>query len=197
MPDLTDKQARVLDYLREQWDQSSTCPTIREMASALGFKNINGVVGHLEILQREGYITRTPGKSRSIRLTELAQPESGLPVAGQVAAGAMTAAIEQQDRIDFSELFGRGDFVLKVVGDSMIDAHIMPGDFVVVKKQSTADRGDMAVVRDDDGDATLKYWYPEKNRIRLQPANETMQPIYRKHVTVIGVVMGVVRKYDG
>ena len=197
MPDLTDKQARVLDYLREQWDQSSTCPTIREMATALGFKNINGVVGHLEILQREGYITRTPGKSRSIRLTELAQPESGLPVAGQVAAGAMSAAIEQQDRIDFSELFGRGDFVLKVVGDSMIDAHIMPGDFVVVKKQSTADRGDMAVVRDDEGDATLKYWYPEKNRIRLQPANETMQPIYRKHVTVIGVVMGVVRKYDG
>ena len=197
MPNLTEKQTRVLDYLREQWEQSSTCPTIREMASALGFKYINGVVGHLDVLEREGFITRTPNKSRSIRLTDLAEASNGLPIAGQVAAGAMTTAIEQQDRIDFSELFSRGDFVLKVSGDSMIDAHIMPGDYVVVKQQPTANRGDIAVVRDDEGDATLKYWFPEKNRVRLQPANTSIQPIYRKHVTVIGVVMGVVRNCDG
>ena len=112
----------------------------------------------------------------------------------RVAAGGLMEAIEQEEAIDLGELWdGRGSFVLEVTGDSMIDAHIMDGDYVVVRQQSTADPGDIVVARTDEGEATLKYWFPEKNRIRLQPANKRLKPILVRDAQVIGVVVGVVR----
>lgn len=111
-----------------------------------------------------------------------------------MAAGATQLAFEQTDRIDFGDFFNRPDlFVLTVSGDSMIDAQIADGDYVVVRRQHTAQPGDMVVARTEEGEATLKYWYPEKKRIRLQPANTAMDPIYVKQAEVIGVVVGVVR----
>ena len=112
-----------------------------------------------------------------------------------VAAGPTHLAFEQSERIDFSELFnGAEQFVLQVSGESMIDAQISDGDYVVVKKQTSAVDGEMVVAQTDEGEATLKYWHPEKNRIRLQPANTTMDPIYVKRASVLGVVVGVIRQ---
>lgn len=200
MEDLTAKQERVLSFIRDQVKTDGTTPTIREIAEFMGIRSPNGVVGHLNALERKGKITRGENKSRSIRLTRASNKSpvsdgSSLPMAGTVAAGAMTEAIEQSERVHFGKMFQKGDFVLEVQGDSMIEAHIQSGDYVVVKKQRVADRGDMVVVRDEDGEATLKYWFPEKNRVRLQPANRNMKPIFRRDVQVIGIVVGVVRRY--
>jgi repressor LexA len=118
-----------------------------------------------------------------------------LPLAGRVAAGVLHEAIEQQERIDFGEMFAkRNQFVLEVHGDSMIDAQIADGDYVVIKKQKVAAPGQMVVARTADGEATLKYWFPEKQRIRLQPANAAMAPLYVREAEVLGIVVGVVRK---
>ena len=116
-------------------------------------------------------------------------------MAGWVAAGTLRMADEQKDRIAFEDLFGSDDhFVLKVMGDSMIDAQIADGDWVVIKKAKSARAGDIVVAQTDDGDATLKHWFPEKDRIRLQPANASMKPIYVRNAKVLGVLAGVVRK---
>ena len=138
---------------------------------------------------------RSPNKSRAIELTpEAVREAKGLPLAGCVAAGSTRLAFEQDERIDFNDFFQRPDlFVLTVSGDSMIEAQIADGDYVVVRRQSTAESGDMVVAQTEDGEATLKYWYPERHRIRLQPANSAMSPIYVKSVRVLGVVIGVVR----
>ena len=146
-------------------------------------------------LQKKGLITRTNHKSRSIVLTDEVNEElNGFPLAGRVAAGALMEAVEQTERIDVATLWPKkGTYVLEVDGDSMIDAQIAPGDYVVVKRRHTASKGDIVVARTGDGEATLKYWYPEKNRIRLQPANKKMKPIYSRDAKVIGVVIGVVR----
>jgi repressor LexA len=115
-------------------------------------------------------------------------------MAGTVAAGLTSLAFEQNERIDFGEMFTReGLFALQVRGESMIEAQIADGDYVVVKKQERAEAGQMVVAQTEDGEATLKYWFPEKGRVRLQPANSSMDPIYLDNVSVIGVVVGVVR----
>ena len=109
--------------------------------------------------------------------------------------GCLEEAIEQTDRIDFGEFWNSsGSYVLEVEGDSMIEAHIAPGDYLVVKRRRTASAGDIVIARTSEGDATVKYWFPEKNRIRLQPANKRLKPIYTKDAKVIGVVTGVVRR---
>ncbi len=114
---------------------------------------------------------------------------------GEVAAGVLHEAIEQTERVDFGGMFSqKSQFALRVRGDSMIDAQICDGDFVIIKKQRTANKGQIVVAQTDDGEATLKYWFPEKNRIRLQPANPSMSPIYVKNAKIVGVLAGVVRR---
>jgi repressor LexA len=150
---------------------------------------------HLKALEKKGLITREPNMSRAIQLATREEEEKGLPLAGRVAAGVMHEAIEQDERIDFGNMFARkNQFVLEVSGDSMIEAQIADGDYVVVKRQRVASPGQMVIARTEDGEATLKYWFPESNRIRLQPANSEMDPIYVKDAQVIGVVVGVVRQ---
>jgi repressor LexA len=149
---------------------------------------------HLRALEKKGLITRCPNKSRAIELTEGLGGTGGLPYVGVIAAGATTLSFEQSDRIDFSEMFARdGMFVLRVAGDSMIEAQIADGDYVVLKQQKTAHVGQIVVARTPDDETTLKYWHPENGRIRLQPANSSMQPIYVPHAEVLGVVVGLVR----
>jgi repressor LexA len=111
-----------------------------------------------------------------------------------VPAGFTNHAFELNERVDFDEMFNRKDFfVLRVKGDSMIEAHITDGDYVICRSSDTAEKGQMVVALNDDDEATLKYWHPEKNRIRLQPANAEMEPIYVDNAAVRGVVVGVVR----
>jgi repressor LexA len=150
---------------------------------------------HLKALEKKGLITREPNMSRAIQLTDAAREDRGMPLVGQIAAGNLTEAIEQAERFEFEDWFGQKNlFALKVKGDSMIEAAIADGDVVICRKARTADKGDIVVALTDEGDATLKYWYPEANRVRLQPANSSMKPIYCRNVKVLGVVTGVVRK---
>ncbi len=194
---LTKRQKVVFQFIRKHIENGNA-PTIREIADEMGFRSPNGVMCHLTALEKKGLIHRDGNKSRSISLTDEIEDEiKGLPLSGVVHAGALMEATEQNERIDLGSFWNsRGNYVLQVEGDSMIDAHITDGDYVVVKSRRTADRGDIVVARTSDGEATLKYWFPEKNRIRLQPANKRMKPIYSKDARVIGVVVGVVRKLD-
>jgi len=194
---LTKRQREVFEFIRDKIENRGYGPTVREIGEEFDIASPNGVMCHLKALEKKGLITREPNMSRAIQLAPSAAEERGLPLAGQVAAGVMHEAIEQSERVDFGSMFtNKNLFVLKVSGDSMIEAQIAEGDYVVVKQQKTAHNGQMAVVRTDEGEATLKYWFPEKNRIRLQPANSEMEPIYVRDAAVLGVVVGVVRQLD-
>jgi repressor LexA len=193
--ELTKRQASVFGYIRETIEERGYGPTVREIAEEFGMSSPNGAMGHIRALTKKGFIKRTANRSRSIELTEMAHDQyDGLPLLGVVAAGTMHEAIEQSDRIVLDDMFaGKSNYVLEVSGDSMIDAQIADGDFIVVQRKRTAHKGDIVVARTSDGEATVKYWFPEKNRIRLQPANKNMKPIYSKDARVIGLVIGVVR----
>ena len=192
---LTSRQQAIYDLIKDMIINRGYGPTVREIGDQFGIRSPNGVMCHLKALEKKGYIFRSPNKSRAIELTSQALGTGrGLPLVGVVAAGAMELAAEQDERIEFNDMFhGDGQFVLEVRGDSMIDAHISSGDYVVIQKQSTARPGQMVVAQTDEGEATLKYWHPEAKRIRLQPANAEMEPIYVKNASVLGVVIGVVR----
>jgi repressor LexA len=190
---LTERQRAVYDFIRDKIVNRGYGPTVREIGERFEISSPNGVMCHLKALEKKGLIRRCPNKSRAIELTHRRE-ESGMPLVGVVAAGMTSLAFEQRERIDFGELFSREDyFALRVTGDSMIEAQIADGDYVIIKRQVQAAAGQMVVAQTDDGEATLKYWFPEKNRIRLQPANAAMQPIYVDSARVLGVVVGVIR----
>jgi repressor LexA len=193
---LTQRQYKVYEFIRDKIRGRGYGPTVREIAEQFDINSPNGVVCHLKALERKGFITRERNRSRAIQLKAEPIGQRSLPLAGTIAAGVLHEAIEQDEQVDFQEMFNpdKNLFVLRVSGESMIDDQIADGDFVVVQKQRTARKGQIVVAITDEGEATLKRWYPEKNRIRLEPANSTMKPIYVKNARVLGVVVGVVRK---
>ncbi len=192
---LTRRQREVFDFIRSKIRGRGYGPTVREIGENFDIKSPNGVMCHLKALEKKGLITREPNRSRAIQLTEAANEDRGLPLVGQIAAGSLSEAIEQSERFEFTDWFGKKNlFALKVKGDSMIEAAITDGDLVICRKARTADKGDIVVALTDEGEATLKYWFPEANRVRLQPANSSMKPIYSRNVKVLGVVTGVVRR---
>lgn len=192
---LTERQREVYELIRDLIRTRGYGPTVREVGTHFDIRSPNGVMCHLKALEKKGLITRDPQKSRAIQLATETPQGTGLPLAGRIAAGLLSPAIEQHERIDFGELFNSDDlFVLEVNGDSMIEDHIADGDYVVIRKQDTAHKGEIVVALTDENEATLKRWFPENGRIRLEPANSTMKPIYVKNARVLGVVVGVVRK---
>ena len=191
----TPRQLEIYEFVREKIHSRGFGPTVREIGLAFNIRSPNGVVCHLKALERKGLISRGKNMSRAIELLMEPAHRRGLPMAGWVAAGTLRVAEEQSERIDFEELFDRDNhFVLKVMGDSMIDAQIADGDWVVIHKRHSAHAGDIVVAQTEEGEATLKHWFPERDRIRLQPANSSMKPIYVKNARVLGVLVGVVRK---
>jgi len=191
----TERQLQIYNFIRDKIHSRGYGPTVREIGQAFKIRSPNGVVCHLKALERKGLITRGKNMSRAIELVTEPAHRRGLQMAGWVAAGTLRVADEQIERIAFEDLFYRDNhFVLKVMGDSMIEAQIADGDWVVIKETKTAHAGDIVVARTEDGEATLKQWFPERDRIRLQPANSSMKPIYVRHAKVLGVLVGVVRK---
>jgi repressor LexA len=191
----TDRQMEIYAFIRDKIHSRGFGPTVREIGQAFKIRSPNGVVCHLKALERKGLISRGKNMSRAIELVNEPAHLRGLPMAGWVAAGTLRTADEQRERIDFESLFNRDNhFVLKVMGDSMVDAQIADGDWVVIQKKQTAHAGDIVVAQTEDGEATLKHWFPERDRIRLQPANASMKPIYVRNAKVLGVLVGVVRK---
>jgi repressor LexA len=196
---LTDRQAKIFEFIKDRVQTRGYGPTVREIGEHFKISSPNGVMCHLRALEKKGLLKRVTKHGRAIARAievapEIMAEERGMPMAGTVAAGLTNLAFEQNERVDFGTMFVKKSlFALKVKGDSMIDAQIADGDYVVVKKQRTARPGDMVVAQTPEGEATLKYWHPEANRIRLQPANSSMSPIYVKEASVLGVVVGVVR----
>ena len=219
MQGLTDRQQQVLDYIRDSITNRGYPPTLREIGAHMGIKSTNGVNDHLRALERKGYLTREDMKSRALRPINLggeldesagsdAQPANDdagmveIPVLGRIAAGAPILAqenIEDTVRIGHDMVRGGRDvFALRVQGESMIEAGIMNGDTIFVRKQSTASRGEIVCALIGD-EATVKYYYPEKDYVRLQPANASMAPILVraadfKPSMLVGVVVGVFRR---
>lgn len=196
-PELTIRQTEVLEFIRDRVANQGYAPTVREIGLHFNILSPNGVVSHLRALEKKGYIEREPNRSRTIRLTAEAAQLRGFPMVGRIAAGVLHEAVEQHERIDLGELFDARDsslFVLEVSGDSMIDDHIADGDFVIVRRQPTAARGQIVVALTDDNEATLKRWYKEKDHIRLVPSNPRMKPIKVKNARILGVVEGVIRR---
>lgn len=196
-PELTERQRQIYDFIKDKIMNRGYGPTVREIGGAFGIRSPNGVMCHLKALEKKGLISRESYMSRAIQLTDQPQlKRTSLPLAGQIAAGSPTLAVEEMDRVDFAGLFESDDsFCLRVKGDSMIEDQIAEGDYVVVRRTNRAKDGDIVVALVDNDEATLKRFFREKNRIRLQPANHTMMPIYSDQVSVLGVVKGVIRDF--
>ena len=196
---LTQRQREIYRFIREKIQGRGYGPTVREIGTEFKIKSPNGVMCHLKALQKKGLIHREPNMSRAIQLLDdpTSAPPQGVKMLGRIAAGAPIEAIQQEDeQLSFSEWEGAEDkFALQVTGESMIDEHIADGDYVVIQRQPTARDGQIVAVLDEEGEATLKYFFREKGRIRLEPANKTMKPIYRDKVDILGILVGVVRKY--
>jgi repressor LexA len=192
---LTERQRHVYEFIHDLITNRGYGPTVREIGHEFNISSPNGVMCHLKALEKKGLIRRSPNKSRAIELiSEAGGRPKGLPMVGVVAAGMTSLAFEQDERVDFGTMFAKPDqFALRVSGDSMIEAQIADGDYVIVRRQATANSGDMVVAQTEEGEATLKYWFPENGRIRLQPANSSMEPIFLDRASVLGVVVGIVR----
>lgn len=200
---LTKRQKEILDHIEEFIDEHGYAPSFEEIAEAFGYSSLATVHEHLSNLERKGYIRKAYNESRSIELVrdEVAPSAAEIPLYGAVAAGLPIEAIQDSETIQVPPDMirrGRDNYVLRVEGDSMIDEQIRDGDFIVVSSQPTAEDGEMVVALVGGDSATVKKLYREPgNRIRLQPANPTMKPIYAdaRDVRVQGVVVGVIRKY--
>ena len=195
---LTPKQLRLVNFIRDFTAEHGYAPTLEEMAREFGVSKIT-VFEHVQKLKRRGALRHTRRRARSVEVDEAALRDrpTALLLVGTIAAGRPLEALEVHETIDVNELLGAtGDtFMLRVRGESMIDEHIRDGDYVIVQRRVTARNGETVVALLPDGDATLKKFYREPGRIRLQPANPDLEPIYVPDVAIQGVVIGVLRKY--
>jgi len=216
--ELTDRQKEILQFIVHESENRGFPPTIREIGEEMDIKSTNGVNDHLKALERKGYLTRGEQQSRSLVPTKRARMvlgigshrrESGMidvPLLGRVAAGApllATENVEDSVRIDSFLLGGSGKevFALRVKGQSMIEDGIFDGDYLFVRKTASASPGEIVVALIED-EATVKRYFPEGDRIRFQPANKDMEPIYVhksefKQTQILGQVVGVYRKMLG
>jgi repressor LexA len=208
-PMATERQRAILDYLREFVDEHGYPPTVREIGEAVGLSSPSTVHAHLAQLERAGLLRRDPTKPRALELTdrkrerEAAEPQVDvhrLPLVGDIAAGGPLLAEQNiEDYLGVPEPLSRGgeEFLLRVKGDSMVNAGILEGDFVVVQRAQDARNGEIvvALAGDDESadEATVKRFFREDGRVRLQPENDALEPIYADHVQVLGKVIGVFR----
>jgi repressor LexA len=206
---LTGRQQEIWNFLVEYVDRHGYPPTVREIGEAVGLASPSTVHAHLANLERAGLLRRDPTKPRALELVGRARPAAAaapaaegsqrLPLLGQIAAGGPLLAEQNiEDEIGVPEPLGRNaDFLLRVRGDSMIDAGILDGDIVVVRRQQDARDGDIvvALAGDDESadEATVKRFFREADRVRLQPENAALEPIYARHVQILGKVVGMMR----
>jgi repressor LexA len=200
MPDfsqLTERQKEIYEFIRIKIESRGYGPTVREIGEAFKIKSPNGVMCHLKALAKKGLIIREKNAARAIQLAHHRPPAMGLPFLGAVAAGNPLQAIDQNERLELDSLFaGPKRFVLQVRGNSMINDHIQDGDYVVIEHQENASNGERVVAMIDK-EVTLKRYYKEKDHVRLEPANSTMDPIIvdpTQDAQILGVLVGVLRK---
>ena len=212
---LTQRQREVYEFVVRYADGHGYPPTVREIGEAVGLASPSTVHAHLANLERAGYLRRDPTKPRALELTRRERAAAGatattlpdvgevrvLPLVGEIAAGGPLLAEENiEDHLAVPDTVSRGgeEFLLRVKGDSMIEAGILEGDYVVVQRQQTARNGDIVVAlagEDEAADeATVKRFFRESGRVRLQPENSALEPLYPEHVSILGKVVGVFRR---
>lgn len=202
MLSLTKKQKQVLDFIRNFVEEHGYIPSYAEIADGLGLSSASNIHAHIENLKLKGYLTKKWNSNRSLDLSSAAVNAGGtaeLPLVGYIAAGLPIEAVSVNDRIAVpSDMLGRDEtYVLRVKGDSMVDDHVIHDDFVIVEKRSVARDGEMVVALIRNTETTLKRYYRDEGRIRLEPANPLYKPqIYDEEDVVIqGVVIGIMRKF--
>ena len=209
---LTPKQLQVLRHIAAFHGSQCYSPTIAELATQLSLSR-STVFEHLGELQRKSLLTASPGRARSLKLTPQgqrllrnSQPQraedegesrAGVPLLGRVAAGQPVEAVENRENLSFGSCFGTGDdlFALEVRGDSMIEEDIRPGDYVICRRAERAENGELVVALIHEDGATLKRFYKERDKARLQPANPNYEPIYCDDCRIEAVVVGLLRKF--
>ena len=206
MRELTKRQNEIFEYIKQTVQSKGYPPSVREIGEAVGLASSSTVHGHLSRLEEKGYIRRDPTKPRAIEIVSEQLGESvnmeetiHVPVIGKVTAGVPISAVENVEEYfplpeHFTSTHNSDIFILNVVGDSMIEAGILDVDKVIVRSQTIAENGDIIVAMTEDNEATVKRFYKEKSRYRLQPENSTMAPIYLDNVTVLGKVVGLFRE---
>ncbi|SHN17357.1 transcriptional repressor LexA [Gracilibacillus kekensis] len=204
MTNLSKRQEEILAYIKEQVDLKGYPPSVREIGEAVGLASSSTVHGHLARLEKKGYIRRDPTKPRAIEVLQqegefdIPKTEAMFaPVIGKVTAGLPITAVENIEEyipIPNNEMHASEQlFVLIIEGDSMIEAGILDGDKVIVKQQNTAINGDIVVAMTEDSEATVKRFFKEKDHIRLQPENATMDALIYENVSILGKVVGLYR----
>jgi repressor LexA len=201
--ELTKRQQQILDFIRAELHLRGYPPSVREIGEAIGLSSSSTVHSHLAALEAKGFIRRDPSKPRALEVLDFRDTDNAIdygqvhavPLVGHVAAGEPILAAENiEQTIPLpAEFSGDSTFILRVRGESMIDAGILDGDFVVVKQQQTAANGDIVVALLDDS-ATVKTYYREADRIRLQPENSSMEPLYSRNVEIMGKVVALFRR---
>ena len=196
--ELSERQNQILGFVTDHVIKRGFAPSIREISKAMGFASPRAAHKHLKTLEEAGYLARE-SKARGIRVFSLDKMATvSLPFLGFIAAGAPIEVVEQREELAVpAALVGRKPcYILQVKGNSMIEDHILSGDFIVVEKRETADDGEVVVALiNNRTEATLKRFYREKARIRLEPANSKMKPIYVRDVAIQGAVRGLFRKF--
>ncbi len=201
---LTARQQQALDYISICLDKRGYPPTLREIGEHMGIRSTNGVNDHLKALERKGYLVREELKSRALRPVDLDDQKVQIPIVGRVAAGQPILAEENVvDRVTIDRFFlgsaqARDVFGLVIQGESMIEAGIFDGDYIFVRKQSTAEQGEIVVAM-IEGEATCKRYYTDGDQVRLEPANSSMAPILVRRsdfrsIDILGKVVGIYRK---
>jgi repressor LexA len=204
MSKLSNRQQAIIDFIRKEVREKGYPPSVREIGEAVGLASSSTVHGHLARLEKKGLIRRDPTKPRAIEL--LSEEDRfqdnfedfvvRVPVIGKVTAGQPITAIEDvEEYFPLPESIATADkvYMLRVSGNSMIDAGILDGDYVIVRQQSVANNGDIVVAMTEEDEATVKRFFKEKTHFRLQPENASMEPIILDHVTILGKVIGVYR----
>lgn len=197
----------IIDYIKNEVSEKGYPPSVREIAKAVGLASSSTVHGHLLRLENKGYIRRDPTKPRAIEVLDKSIDSNipkdkarYAPVIGKVTAGIPITAVENiEEFVPIPSSTTSPDdkiFVLIIEGESMIEAGILDGDMVIIKQQNTAQNGEIVVAMTEDDEATVKRFFKEKDHIRLQPENATMEPLLLKNVTILGKVIGLYRDVD-
>lgn len=201
--ELTGRQRQILEYIRSEIHRRGFPPSVREIGEAVGLSSSSTVHSHLAALEEKGFVRRDPSKPRALEVLDYRDTERAIdyesvravPLVGQVAAGAPLLAAENIEATITlpAEMADESTFILRVRGDSMIEAGILDGDHVVVRQQSTATNGDIVVALIED-EATVKRFFKEADRVRLQPENAALEPIFVRDVTILGRVVALFRR---
>ena len=194
-----ENQQRILDFIKSEIEDKGYPPSVREICAAVGLRSTSTVHAHLNHLEEQGLIRRDSTKPRALEVVDGTQARGrSVPLVGKVTAGQPILAVENiEDYLTLPQsMLGKDEmFCLRVQGESMIDIGILDGDIVVLRKQDTAENGEIVVAMTPEDEATLKRIYYEKDRVRLQPENSTMEPIYTENATVLGKLVALVRQF--